>query len=96
MAWPRVGQGGRSGTSAIRTAPLWTKSTKLVDKQNNKRGTYEIETNYYETLMEHYGDYRDDESTLVTISGEQTATPAELGETAKITEGKPTFAQYVC
>ena len=92
MVWPRVGQGSRSGTSAIQTAPPWTKSTKLVDEQNNEQGTYEIETNYYETLMEHYKDYRDDEPTFVTISGEQTATPAESKETAKTASGKTTFA----
>ena len=95
MAGPRVGQGGRSGTSAIQTAPPWTKSTKLVDEQNNERGTYEIKTNYYQTLMEQYEDYRDDKATLVTISGEQTATPSEPKETAKVANGKTTFAQYV-
>ena len=51
MAWPRVGQGGRSGTSAIRTAPPWTASTKVMNEQK---------------------------------------------ETAKIADGKTTFAQYVC
>ena len=34
MAWPRVGQGSRSGTSAIPTAPPWTESTKLMNEQN--------------------------------------------------------------
>ena len=95
MAWPRVGQGGRSGTSAIRTAPPWTELTKLMNEQNNERGTYEIETNYYETLMEHYEDYRDDDPTLVIISGEQTATPEKLEETVMIADGETTFAQYV-
>ena len=33
MTWPRVGQGGRSGTSAIRTAPPWTESAKVMNEQ---------------------------------------------------------------
>ena len=33
MAWPRVGQDGGSGTSAIRTAPPWTESTKEMYEQ---------------------------------------------------------------
>ena len=51
MAWPRVGQGGRSGTSAIQTAPPWMKPTKTVDEQNNEQGTYKIEMNYYDANM---------------------------------------------
>ena len=95
MAWPRVGQGGRSETSAIQTAPQWMKPTKMVDEQNNKQGTYKIKMNDYDALMEHYEDATDDEPTLVTISGEQTATPAESNKTAKMASGKTTFAQYV-
>ena len=80
MVWPRIGQGGKSGTSAIQTAPPWMKPTMPVYKQNDKKGTYAIKTNYYKALIEQHEDNGNGEPALTNISMREETTTTNRQE----------------